>query len=281
MSAAVLAKYCAAVPALCASIENVHVTAASGSRMRRSEELEGSSGTEAVISFNSDVAVSPDAPALAEVSIVVGGTLIEAAAPEGTLRIISADNYQAPSVSPSSSAPSPSPTTLEPTVANSNYGPGNPPPTARPTNPPNAAVLPVLPGHYSLFRSDEVCTRHGGQDASGRRLTGRAQDFNECLTGCDGNADCAFVTFTVRGYCRYFSSCDDRRAKSGAVVLSRDADVQTTPAAPSEGVGDDFAIYRRNQLCDRSSEQQNTNSLMEGNKWVTDIFRIVTRSRSS
>ena len=107
MSAAVLANYCAAVPALCASIESVHVTAASGS----SELLilEGSSGTVAVISFNSVVAVSPDAPALAEVSIVVGGTQIEAAAPEATLTTISADNYQAPSVAPTP-APTPAPT---------------------------------------------------------------------------------------------------------------------------------------------------------------------------
>ena len=100
LSVAVKDKYCEEVPTLCASIESTYVqplTDDSVGRFRRQ------GGTTAVILFSSDVVSEPDAPALAAISVVVGGTAMEVTAPEGTTVTVMANNFQAPSVSPTAS----------------------------------------------------------------------------------------------------------------------------------------------------------------------------------
>lgn len=117
-----------------------------------------------------------------------------------------------------------------------------------------------------MYQTEQTCTKTDGQASSGSKLNGPEHDFNECLAGCDSNADCTFVTFSSRGYCKFYSACGNRQARPGVVILSRDADVATPPPTPADGAGDDFLIYRRNQLCTRSLEQQTTSSVLQGNR---------------
>jgi len=98
MAQAVQEKFCALVGStMCDLIENSYVAAAdSGSSGLRSRQ----SGTKAVIQFANSVEDVPETPALSDVAIVVGGTPTVATAPEGQTATVAANNYQAPSTSP-------------------------------------------------------------------------------------------------------------------------------------------------------------------------------------
>ena len=143
LSTAVQAKYCEEVPSLCTSIENTYVKALSDDSVGR---LRRQDGTAAVILFKSDVVAEPDAPALAAIPVVVGGTSMEVAATEGEKVVVMADNFQAPSVSPTANpsssptpVPTPSPTTSKPTPA------PTPRPTPAPTPGPSTSTSTTVP----------------------------------------------------------------------------------------------------------------------------------------
>ena len=174
LSTAVKDKYCEEVPPLCTSIENTFVkplTDDSAGRLRRQE------GTAAVIQFKSNVLAEPAAPALPSVEVVVGGTAMQVAAPEGTTVTVLANNFQAPSVSPnvtpSSSpipapsvspmpAPTPAPTlgpttppsTTDTTVSGETFLPTPAPTTSKPT------PAPAPPSNYCLDGYDDYGVRY-------------------------------------------------------------------------------------------------------------------------
>lgn len=107
MADAVTDKVCELKPAQCADIETGYVKQSDAPNVTRRQmrSVNQAAGTDAVIVYKKTAVVQPDAIALISVEITLGGTAVVADSEEGTTETITASNYQAPSMSPSTSMP--------------------------------------------------------------------------------------------------------------------------------------------------------------------------------
>ena len=109
--------------------------------------------------------------------------------------------------------------------------------TSRPPSPP-AAETP----EFTLGGEGFLCKKTQDQYIGG--LSGGRNSLDECMVGCGQHDGCRIFSFTSAGYCRYYTSCNQRSDKNGAQVwgLPGEFSVDVSTETFDDGNGADIGV---------------------------------------
>jgi len=106
-----------------------------------------------------------------------------------------------------------------------------------------------------------TCAKVSAQIASVFGIKGSGTSLADCKRYCLTVDDCRFITHTEKGYCKFFSRCDQMQNKNSITTYSRPGMVSpgesTTPTAT-------FTEHATGQMCNRSPAQIASTPVIKG-----------------